>query len=450
VTVDLLVRPGSRLEGTVAVPGDKSIAHRWLILSVTAKGASRLVGLPPSLDVRSTASCLAALTVKARPSLDLAAREAPAAVEGGGSTWNAQVEVPAIEPLEVQAEGRDGLVQPAGDLDCGNSGTSMRLLAGVVAAAPFRTVLRGDTSLSTRPMERVAEPLRRMGARVGTTDGHPPLTLEGATLRGIDFVAPVPSAQVKSAILLAGLAADGTTTVMERVRTRDHTERALEALGAPVADDGTAISVERFQHDGFEGRVPGDPSSAVVTHTAIEIVDVCLNPTRLHYLDVLRRMGVRTRTAIERTEVGEPVGRIEVEPGSSLSAVRVGPDELPLIIDEVPVLAAVAAHAEGDSWFLEASELRVKETDRLDAIANGIRALGGVAAEEGPDLVVGGGGLPGGRVDAGGDHRIAMALTVAALAADGGSRVDGVDAADVSFPGFARSLAGAGAELEPA
>ncbi len=330
----------------------------------------------------------------------------------------------------------------------------MRLLAGVVAAAPFRSVLTGDESLSTRPMERVAEPLRGMGASVETTDGRPPVSIEGSELSGIRFEPSTPSAQVKGAVLLAGVAADGTTTVIEGAATRDHTERALEALGAPVHREDAAVTVRRFQHDGFEGRVPGDPSSAAfliagaaLTGSRLTIHEVGLNPSRLHYLSVMERMGIQTRSMVERIEVGEPVGTIEVEPAAELRSVRVEADELPLIIDEVPVLAALAAHAASDSWFLEAAELRVKESDRLEAISNGIRALGGAAGDEGSDLVIAGGGLGGGRADAGGDHRMAMALTVAALGARGPSRIEGVEAADVSFPGFLAVLRRAGAEL---
>jgi len=453
--MDIEVRPGSTLHGALAVPGDKSIAHRWLILSVTATGTSRLLGLPPSLDVRSTASCLSAVVPKARPSLDVLGGEASSAVEGGGSTWNEEVEVSAFGPLEVQGEGRGSLQEPTRDLDCGNSGTSMRLLAGVLAAAPFRCVLIGDESLSLRPMERIASPLRAMGADVETTEGHPPVSIGGGQLHGIRFEPSVASAQVKSSVLLAGVAADGVTTVIEPAATRDHTERALSALGASVELDGLSVSVRRFQHGGFDARVPGDPSSAAfliagaaLTGSRLTVRGVGLNPSRLQFLSVMERMGVRTRVEVEGSEVGEPVGSIEVEPSEGVHAVRVEADELPLIIDEVPVLAALAAHASSDSWFIEAAELRVKESDRLGAIATGIRALGGSAAAEGSDLVIAGGGLEGGRADAGGDHRIAMALTIAALGARTPCRIDGVDAADVSFPGFVATLRRAGADLE--
>ena len=454
--MDIVVTPSPTLEGSVAVPGDKSIAHRWLILSATAAGPSRLVGLPSSLDVRSTAACLAAVTDKARPSLDVFARNASPGVERGGSTWNENSPEPLDLPLEVEGQGRAGLVPPAETLDCGNSGTTMRLLSGVLAAAPFETVLSGDESLSGRPMDRVAEPLRAMGASIETHDGHPPLVVRGAQLRGIRHVASVPSAQVKSAVLLAGVAADGETTVAEPAPTRDHMERALAALGASVSTDEDGIHVARYQHDGFQARVPGDVSSAAfliaaaaVTGSRLSIEDVGLNPTRLHFLEVMDRMGVRTTCTVERTELGEPVGSIAVEPCAGVRAVRVEPGELPLIIDEVPVLAALATHASSDSWFLEAAELRVKESDRLHAIATGVRHLGGVAADEGVDLVIAGGGLDGGRADARGDHRMAMALVVAALGARGPSQIDGVEAADVSFPGFVTTMRALGVALEP-
>ena len=449
------VDPGSALHGEVEVPGDKSIAHRWLILASTAKGRSRLAGLPGSLDVRSTASCLARVAPKARPSLEVWARNVSSGVEGGGSTWNAAGADPALHVLEVEGEGRDGLMQPAGDLDCGNSGTSMRLLAGVLAAAPFRSVLTGDASLSSRPMERVAEPLRLMGAQVETLNGHAPLVVEGGELRGIRYASPVPSAQVKSAVLLAGLAAEGETTVQEPVATRDHTERALKALGVEVTTDGPSVTVRRSSYGGFEATVPGDPSSAAflvaaaaLTGSELTISGVCLNPTRLHFLDVMARMGIQVETAPEAEQMGEPVGSLHVHPCAGIRPVRVEPDELPLVIDEIPILAALSAHAPGDSWFLGAGELRIKESDRLAAVATSLRALGGSAADEGDDLVIAGGGLPGGAATSGGDHRMAMALTVAALAAASPCHIEGVEAADVSFPGFLGTMKRLGAGIE--
>ncbi len=358
-------------------------------------------------------------------------------------------------PLEVEGEGHSGLVEPAATLDCGNSGTTMRLLMGVVASARFRSVLRGDQSLSGRPMERVAAPLRAMGAEIETTRGHAPVEVRGGPLQGIEFAMPHPSAQVKSAMLLAGLDADGRTVVREPAQTRDHTERALLALGAPV-ETGDGVAVRRFQHEGFSARVPGDPSSAAflvaaaaMTRSALTIVDVGLNPTRTRFLDVMARMGVRTVVILRREELGEPVGDIEVSVSHGIRPVTVEADELPLVIDEVPVLALLAAHAPSESRFLGAGELKVKESDRLEGIARGIRDLGGLAASEGEDLVVAGGGLGGGHAHALGDHRMAMAFAVSALGARGPVDVEGMESVEVSFPGFTRTLADLGASIEP-
>ncbi len=327
---------------------------------------------------------------------------------------------------------------------------------GITSTAPFRSVLTGDASLSERPMQRVASPLRAMGASIAMTEGHAPVVVEGAVLHGTAFTPETPSAQVKGAVLLAGIDADEVTEVLERVPTRDHTERALAALGAPIEVADGRVAVRRFQHEGFNASVPGDPSSAAfliaaaaLTGSSLTISDVGLNPTRTRFLDVMDRMGVRTERQVEGEELGEPVGEIRVLGCDDLRSVRVEPSELPLIIDEVPVLALLAAHAASDSWFLGAGELRVKESDRLHGVAEGIRGLGGHAAAEGDDLVVAGGGLEGGRVDARDDHRLAMAFAVSALAARGPVEIEGMQSADVSFPGFARALASLGATIEP-
>jgi 3-phosphoshikimate 1-carboxyvinyltransferase len=437
------------------VPGDKSIAHRWLILATTANGTSRLGGLPPSLDVRSTASCLSRVTFKARPALDLWAEKASAWVEGGGSTWNETSREPPIGALEVEGEGRQGLIEADGDLDCGNSGTSMRLLAGLLSSTRFRSRLIGDASLSARPMERVAAPLRRMGADVETTDGHAPVLVSGGSLRGVEHLLDVPTAQVKAAVLLAGLAADGETVVVEAGPTRDHTERALAALGAPVRSDGATVAVSRFQHGPFEASLPGDVSSAAfligaaaLSGRELTIEGVGLNPTRTVFLDVLSRMGVRIDTTVAGEELGEPIGRIHVGPHTELSGTTVDEAELPAVIDEVPLLAVVGACAQGETWFLGAHELRVKETDRLSLVAEGIRSLGGHAAAEADDLVVAGGGLRGGVAASGGDHRLAMAFAVAGSAAEAPCEIDGMEAAEVSFPGFVEALSWTGVAVE--
>lgn len=450
------VTPGTSLHGACRVPGDKSIAHRWLILAATARGRSRLVGVPGSLDVRSTASCLARVADRARPSLEAWARNVGAATEGHGSTWNDDLPEPLLAALEVEGEGRSALTGSGLPLDCGNSGTTMRLLSGTLAAAPFRTVLTGDRSLSERPMERVAEPLRAMGATVTTTNGHAPVEIEGGPLYGSSITLAIATAQVKGAILLAGLAAEGETTVTEPSATRDHTERALAALGAPVAVEGPRITIQGvFQHDAFAAAVPGDVSSAAflvaaaaLTGSEVLIRGVGLNPSRLHFLQVMQRMGIRTEARPAGVELGEPVGDLWVAAGADLRGTEIDASELPLVIDEVPVLAAVGAHARGETRFLGAAELRAKESDRLTGMGEGVRALGGHAAVEGDDLVVPGLGMRGGVVDSGGDHRLAMAFAVGALAADGPSEIEGIEAADVSFPGFVDTLRALGASME--
>jgi 3-phosphoshikimate 1-carboxyvinyltransferase len=332
----------------------------------------------------------------------------------------------------------------------------MRLLCGVLASCAFESRLVGDRSLSARPMERVAAPLRAMGAEVVTTQGRPPVRVLGGSLRGITHRPEAPSAQVKGAVLLAGLEADGPTWVTESARTRDHTERALEHLGATVHHEGLRVGVEPCRHGGFSGTVPGDVSSAafllaaaVVTGSSVTVRGVGLNPTRTAFLDVLRRMGVRVEVEVEREELGEPVGTIGVAPPASIDPTEVSELELPLVIDEVLVLAAVAAHASGPTRFRGAGELRLKEVDRLSVTAEAFRGIGAEVEVERDDLVVVGGGVYGGRAGSGGDHRLAMALVVAALGATGPVEVEGMEAADVSFPGFVTTVASLGGVLEP-
>jgi 3-phosphoshikimate 1-carboxyvinyltransferase len=448
------VHPGGFCGGETTVPGDKSIAHRWLILAAMARGASELREVPAALDVRSTARCLGALLGSgAGAVLEAWATKPVPSPDGDRSTGNRPH--PRATEVSFEGEGRGALQPPPGDLDCGNSGTTMRLLAGVLAATPFETVLIGDPSLSRRPMERVAGPLREMGAHITTADGHAPLRVRGSALRGIEHRTPVPTAQVKGALLLAGLDAEGRTTIWEDAQTRDHTERALAHLGAPVRVAPGSVSVTAFRHEGFAARVPGDPSSAAFLVAAaalsgaeLTVRELGLNPTRLGFLAVLSRMGVRTRTEVEREELGEPVGTLLVEPDAELHGTTVEADELPRVVDEVPVLALLAAHAHGETWFAGASELRVKESDRLEAVTRAIRALGGAAGIEGEDLVVAGGGLQGGRADAGGDHRMAMAIAVSALGARGPVTLEGIEAAEVTFPGFVPLLSNLGARLE--
>lgn len=430
------VRPVGTLGGSVSVPGDKSIAHRWLILAATARGGSVIRGLPNAHDVRSTAACLTRISSQA-----------------GVERW---LRGGARRGVRLTGRGWDGLRQPPLPLDCGNSGTTMRLLAGALAGRPFSCVLDGDDSLLRRPMERVAEPLRAMGAEIETEDGHGPLTVRGDSLTAVAHRLPVPSAQVKGALLLAGMQAKGTTRVDLPGPSRDHTERALLALGAPVRAGETRVELDGpFQHRGFRARVPGDASSAAFAlcaaalfpGSAVAIRGVSVNPTRLAYLEVLRRAGAEVVVREERVELGEPVGAIELRAGP-LRPFTVTADEMPTVIDEVPALAAVAAHAPGASRFEGSAELRVKESDRVEGIALGLRALGGEVHEEEDGFVVQGGGLEGGEADAQGDHRLAMALAIAGLAARAPSSVDGAEVAWISFPGFAQVMASLGADIQ--
>jgi 3-phosphoshikimate 1-carboxyvinyltransferase len=346
--------------------------------------------------------------------------------------------------VTVEGQGPDSWGPPPGDLDAGNSGTTLRLLAGALAGRPFRTVLTGDASLRRRPVERVAAPLRAMGATAISTDGRPPLTLEGGSLRGLTWDLPVASAQVKTAVLLAGLQAEGTTTVREPAPSRDHTERMLPLFGVPVQRDGLAATVrggERLR--GTELTVPGDVSSAaflvvaalVLPDSEIQIDGVLLSPTRAAFVDVLRDMGGRVETRLD-SSTPEPVGSI-LASTSALHGTSVDPGLVPSLIDEVPALAVAASFAQGTFALSGAKELRVKESDRVAAMAEGLGRLGGRVREL-PDgfVIEGGRRLRGARVLSHGDHRIAMALAVAALAADGPSEIEGADCATVSFPEF--------------
>lgn len=328
----------------------------------------------------------------------------------------------------------------------------MRLLLGTLAAGPGAAVLVGDASLSARPMERVARPLRAMGAEVVTTDGHAPVRVLGGGLVGKRFEAEVPSAQVKGAILLAGLAAEGETEVVETIPTRDHTERILHALGVIPA---AVPSVRAHPIPAFRGEIPGDPSgaaflavAAIATGGAVLVRGVGLNPSRLAFAALLERMGAVVRTEVDRAALGEPIGTLEVRSGSSLRGIEVSEAEVAAAIDEIPALALLGGIAEGQTRFRGAAELRVKESDRLAAIVGAIRALGGTAAIDGDDLCVGGEGLLGGRVDPRGDHRIAMAAAAVAGGCGGPVEVIGAECASVSFPGFADALRSLGADVE--
>jgi 3-phosphoshikimate 1-carboxyvinyltransferase len=419
-----LVHPGSRATGRVRVPGDKSISHRYAMLAALADGVSRIDGYLTGADCAATLACLRALGV---------------AMSGTGST------------VEIEGLGVGGLRPSAAPLDAANSGTTLRLLSGIAAGHPFHTVIGGDASLSRRPMRRIIEPLTRMGAAIESRDGRPPLVITGARLRGIHHRPEVPSAQVKSCVLLAGLLAEGETTVTETVPTRDHTERALEAFGARVARDGLSVRISGGQR--LRARplaVPGDVSSAVfwlalaggTPGSEIVIEDVGLNPTRTAVLDVFRRAGAIVEASRPESDAaGEPAGSIRTAFGGCRSFV-VTPDEVPLMIDEIPALAAFAAlMPEGCTMTVRgAAELRVKESDRISTLAAGFRTLG-AAVEEFPDgFTLTARTLAGGTVDPAGDHRVAMAFAIAATGASGPTTIVGAPAVDVSYPGFFADL----------
>jgi 3-phosphoshikimate 1-carboxyvinyltransferase len=418
----LRIEPAPSIRGHFRLPGDKSISHRAALFGALADGATRVHNYSSAADCGSTLECLRALGVRLHR-------------EGGEVT--------------VEGQGPEAWKPPAGDLDAGNSGTTLRLLAGALAGRPFRTVLTGDESLRRRPVERVAAPLRAMGATATTTDGRPPLTIEGGGLRGLTWESPVASAQVKTAVLLAGLQAEGVTTVREPAPSRDHTERMLPVFGAPVERGELTATVRGGTRlRAAEITVPGDASSAaflvvaalVLPDSEVQLDGVLLSPTRTAFLEILRTMGGRVETRLESTDP-EPVGSI-VASSSTLRGTTVDPAVVASLIDEVPALAVAACRAEGTFTLTDARELRVKESDRIATVVEGLGRLGARVRELPDGLVVEGGApLRGARVRSHGDHRIAMALAVAALAADGPTEIDGADCVNVSFPEFFSLLA---------
>jgi 3-phosphoshikimate 1-carboxyvinyltransferase len=416
-----VVEPLAHLHGHIAVPGDKSISHRALLIGAVCEGELRITGFGRSADTEATLAAVRALGAEVR--------------EDGG------------DALSVTGRGLRGLGPVERPIDCGNAGTLVRLLAGLLAGQEGRAFeLTGDASLSARPMTRIADPLGRMGADVETTAGTLPLRIRGAPLRGIDYALPVASAQVKSCVLLAGLTAAGETTVVEPAPTRDHTERMLAAAGARVRISPTSVTVrpaDRLSLGAVE--VPGDFSSAapfvvaatLVPGSELHVHGVNLNPRRTGLLDVLERMGARITVYNRRTIGGEPGGDLDVR-SAELVATSVGAGEVPLAIDELPLFALAAACARGRSRVRGAGELRAKESDRIEATVDALRALGGHAQATEDGLVVRGvpARLRGGRVDARGDHRIAMLAAVAGLASREGVEIVGPECASVSFPGF--------------
>ncbi len=405
------------------VPGDKSISHRALMLAALGSGESVVKGLLRSADIEATAESLRRL--------------------GAG--------VPELgASVAVRGVGRQGLRAAGAALDCGNSGTTARLMAGILAGHPFETELVGDESLSRRPMRRIARPLELMGATVALGEsGGLPMTVSGGTLRPLHYHSEVASAQVKSAVLLAGLVAGVPVSVVEPAPSRDHTERMLAARGVPVTRDGGRVVLEPVPHlESVDVQVPGDPSSAaffaalaaLAAQGALRLPDVCLNPTRAGFFDLLRRMGATVETEV-RDEGGEPVGSLIVRP-AGLRGTVVEPDEVPSMIDELPLVACLAARAEGETVIRGAGELRVKESDRIAAVVSGLRAVG-AEAEELPDgmRIVGRQTPFRGTVRTHGDHRLAMAFAVLGAATGGAIEVDDPACVTVSYPDFWADLA---------
>jgi 3-phosphoshikimate 1-carboxyvinyltransferase len=431
-TKHYLARPTSRVHGELRVPGDKSISHRALMLGGIADGITQISGFLASEDCLATLGALQAMGV---------------CIERTDDT-----------DVRVHGVGREGLNAPAAALDLGNAGTAIRLLMGLLAGQQFDSSMVGDASLMRRPMERVATPLRAMGARIDTTDGKPPVRIRGgAALRAIDYVMPMASAQVKSAVLLAGLYAQGMTTVSEPAPTRDHTERMLSGFGVQLSQDARKVSILGGQRlRGCEIQVPGDISSAAFFIVAgclgategLTLRGVGINPTRTGLLQMLRMMGAHIEVRAVRDSGAEPIADIYVRK-SALRAIRVPEALVPLAIDEFPIFFIAAAAASGETLVTGAAELRVKESDRLAVMARGLTTLG-VDCELLPDgmRIAGGAPLSGGCIDSDGDHRIAMSFAVASLLAKQPIEIADVANVATSFPGFPALARSAGLGLE--
>ena len=426
-----LAHPAESVGGTVGVPGDKSISHRALLLGAVANGTTTISGFLRSEDCLSTLAALRAMGV---------------GIEEAGSS------------LTVVGVGANGLGKPAESLDLGNSGTAIRLLMGLLAAQPFDSVLTGDESLRQRPMERVAEPLRAMGAQIATDNGRAPVRIHGTrSLSGIDYTLPVASAQLKSAILLAGLWGDGRTTVRSPGPSRDHTERMLLTMGVPLdrEADGTVSVAGPVTLNGTSIDIPGDFSSAAFFIVAgllgatdgLLLPATGINPTRTGLLTILRSMGGKIELRNERQSGAEPVADIYVEQ-SELRGVEIGAQLVALSIDELPILFIAAAAAIGTTVVTGADELRHKESDRLAVMAAGLNALGTTVEEQPDGLTIKGGPLQGGRVDSQGDHRIAMAFAVASLRAPSAIEILDTSPVATSFPDFLAVAAHCGLRLD--
>jgi 3-phosphoshikimate 1-carboxyvinyltransferase len=421
----VIVRPARNVRGSVRLPGDKSISHRYAMLAGIAEGPSRLENYSTGADCASTLGCMRSL----------------------GVTWERK-----DGSIEVQARGLS-LAAPTGALDCGNSGSTMRMLSGIVAGQKFTSEMVGDESLSRRPRARIITPLTAMGAQIASQEGKPPLRITGAALQAIDYTLPVASAQVKSCLLFAGLFADGETRIEESMRTRDHGEVALRAFGAKLerrsVGGGNEVRIRGGQRlRGIEARIPGDLSSAAFFLCAaalfpgsqLTVPSLLMNPTRARLLDILMQIGLRISVTQLDEVHGELVGSLQVEGARLTQATIAGPDSAALI-DEIPVLAAIAPYTEQGIEIRDAKELRVKESDRIAAVAANLRLMGAQVEEREDGLKIPGGQtLRGAELDSFGDHRIAMAFAVAALRAEGETLIRGAEAAAISYPAFFQTL----------
>jgi 3-phosphoshikimate 1-carboxyvinyltransferase len=420
----VIVRPARNVRGSVSLPGDKSISHRYAMLAAIAEGPSRLENYSTGADCASTLGCLRSLGVK----------------------WERKDGADNL--IEVQGSGLS-LTAPGEALDCGNSGSTIRMLSGIIAGQKFSSEMVGDESLSRRPMERVITPLTAMGAQIESQSGRPPLRIAGAQLRAIEYQMPVASAQVKTSLLFAGLLADGETRIEEPLRTRDHGEVALRAFGAHVDRQGNEVRIRGGQClHGIEARVPGDLSStafflcaaALFPDSHLTVTNLLMNPTRARLLDILLQMGLRISVTQLDEVHGELVGTLQAE-GGRLKGVSIAGADTAALIDEIPVLAAIAPYTEQGIEVRDAKELRVKESDRIASIAANLRAMGAHVEEREDGLKIPGGQLlRGAELESFGDHRIAMAFSIAALQAQGESQIRGSECAAISYPAFFSTL----------
>lgn len=431
----LTITPGRPLKGTVTVPGDKSVTHRAVILTALAEGPSTVSSYCRGEDCLNTMRAFQALGVR----ID---------------------ETPG--QLTVHGKGFWGLTEPSGPIDCGNSGTGIRLLTGVLAGQDFFTVLTGDESIRRRPMGRVVKPLRDMGAVIAGRKGGElaPLAITGRRLHGIEYVSPVASAQVKSSLLLAGLFAEGTTRFKEPRLSRDHTERMFQFFGIPLTREGGALALQGRPAVGWQGHrmvIPGDFSAAaffivgatIVPGSDITIRNVGINPTRTGLIDVMRAMGADIEILAQREEAGEPVADLRVK-SAPLKGVAIGPDLIPQTIDEFPILCVAAAVAQGETRITGAEELRVKESDRIATMSAELTAMGAEITEQPDGMIVQGSGRSGGngrlkassRAHSHGDHRVAMSLAIGGLTADRGMTIADTGCVETSFPNFETVLSG--------